>query len=298
MPLGTTQSRGTSLPRNTSSSDVNDARNELAGHLREMRRAAGLSGQGLAASLSWQPSKVSKIEHAKQTPSDDDVRAWCTACGAEQQIQTVLDELHTLETRHAEWRRVLKSGLAFYQDKHAREDEPGKLFRAFCPVYVPGLMQTPEYARSRFVESARQFGNSQDIDAAVEARMRRQDILSDPSKRFRVVITEATLLYTLCPPEVMLGQIGRLISMSMLPNVRLGVVPFETFCPVAPQHGFWVRDADVVTIETFSAELNLEQAPEVEFYTKVFETLAVAADHDRKARAIMDRALETVAMRL
>lgn len=292
------QSQGTSLPSNTSSSDVNDARNELAGRLRELRRAASLTGQGLAASLSWQPSKVSRIEHAKQTPSDDDVRAWCKACGAEQDTEAVLDQLHTLETRHAEWRRLLKSGLASYQDKHARIDEPGKVFRAFCPVFVPGLMQTPEYARSRFVESARQFGNSQDIDAAVEARMRRQDILSNPGKRFRIVITEATLLYTLCPPEVMLGQIGRLISMSMLPNVRLGVIPFETFCPVAPQHGFWVRDDDLVTVETFTAELNLGQAPEVEFYTKVFETLAVAADYDRKGRAVMDRALETVARRM
>lgn len=128
--------------------------------------------------------------------------------------------------------------------------------------------------------------------------MRRQSILRDLSKTFRVVITEATLLYTLCPPEVMLGQIGRLISMSMLPNVRLGVIPFETHCAVAPQHGFWVRDAEAVTIETFSAELNLEQPSEVEFYSKVFDTLAVDADHDRKGRAVLDRALETVASRL
>ena len=299
MPHGTARSREINLPRNTSaSSDVNDARNELAGRLRELRRASGLTGQGLAVSLSWQPSKVSKIEHAKQTPSDDDIRAWCRTAGAEHETEGLLAALHTLETRHAEWRRVLKGGLASYQDQHARSDDQGTIFRGFCPVYVPGLMQTPEYARSRFIESARQFGNSQDIDAAVEARMRRQDIFKDTSKRFRIIITEATLLYTLCPPEVMLGQIGRILSMSMLPNVRLGVIAFDTFCAVAPQHGFWVRDDDLVTVETFSAELNLAQPPEVEFYTKVFETLAVAADYDRKARALLDRALETVAGRL
>ncbi|WP_454853928.1 helix-turn-helix domain-containing protein [Promicromonospora soli] len=287
------------MPRNTSSSgDVNDARNELAGRLRELRRASGLTGQGLAVSLSWQPSKVSKIEHAKQTPSDDDIRAWCGACDAEHETEGLLAALHTLETRHAEWRRVLKGGLASFQDKHARSEEQARLFRAFCPVYIPGLMQTPEYSRSRFIESARQFGNVQDIGAAVEARMRRQEILSDTSKKFRFILTEATLLYTLCPPDIMLGQIGRIISLSMLPNVRLGIIPFETFCAVAPQHGFWVQDKDLVTIETFSAELNLAQPPEVEFYTKVFETLAVSADYDRKARALLDRALETVAERL
>ncbi|WP_369371604.1 helix-turn-helix domain-containing protein [Promicromonospora sp. Populi] len=287
------------MPRNTSTSaDVNDARNELAARLRELRRAGGLTGQQLAVSLSWQPSKVSKIEHAKQTPTDDDIRAWCRGVDAEQEIESLLAALHTLETRHAEWRRLLRGGLASYQEHHARDDDLGTIFRAFCPVFVPGLFQTPEYARSRFIESARQFGHRQDIDSAVAARMQRQEILSRPGKKFRIVITEATLLYTLCPPEVMLDQVGRLISLSMLPNIRLGVIPFETFSPIAPQHGFWIRDADLVTVETFSAELNLAQPPEIELYTKVFESLALTADHDRKARALLDRALETIAARI
>jgi hypothetical protein len=248
--------------------------------------------------LSWQPSKVSKIEHAKQTPSDDDIRSWCQAAGAEQEAEALLVALHTLETRHAEWRRVLRDGLAGHQDHHARDEEPGTVFRGFCPVYVPGLLQTPDYARARFVESARQFGHAQDLDGAVAARMRRQEILTRPDKRFRIVITEATLLYTLCTPEVMLDQIGRLISFSLLPNVRLGVIPFDTFCAVAPQHGFWIQDSDLVTIETFSAELNLAQPPEVELYSKIFETLALAASYERKARAILSSALETIAARL
>ncbi|MEU4363017.1 helix-turn-helix transcriptional regulator [Promicromonospora sp. NPDC023987] len=287
------------MPRSTSTSaDVSDARNELAGRLRELRRAAGLTGQQLAQVLSWQPSKVSKIEHAKQTPSDDDIRTWCRAASAEQDTESLIAALHTLESRHAEWRRLLRGGLASFQDHHARDEEPGTIFRGFCPVYVPGLLQTPEYARARFIESAHQFGHRQDIDSAVAARMRRQEILTRPGKKFRIVITEATLSYTLCSPEVMLGQIGKLISFSMLPNVRLGVIPFDTFCAVAPQHGFWLRDEDLVTVETFSAELNLAQPPEIELYTKVFETLALAASYERKARTLLNDALETVADRL
>ena len=122
--------------------------------------------------------------------------------------------------------------------------------------------------------------------------------MTRPDKRFRIVITEATLLYTLCSPQVMLDQIGRLISFSLLPNVRLGVIQFDTFCAVAPQHGFWIRDDDLVTVETFSAELNLAQPPEVELYSKIFETLALAASYERKARIILNTALERVADRL
>ncbi|GAB3174049.1 helix-turn-helix transcriptional regulator [Myceligenerans halotolerans] len=266
--------------------------------LREIRRAAGLTGKQLADSLSWQASKVSKLEHAKQSPSDEDIRAWCRACNAEREAEALIVKLHTLETRHAEWRRLLRSGPASLQEDLRRSEEEVTLFRGFCPVFVPGLVQTPEYARFRFVESAHKFGHRQDVDNAVVARMRRQEKLYQPEKKFHIVITEATLLYALCPPEVMLGQIDRMLAVATLPNVRLGVISFDTFCPVAPKHGFWIEDEDLVSAETFSAELNLAQPQEVEHYSKVFESLALAADYGHKAGAIMTSALERITNRL
>ncbi|MFE7507486.1 helix-turn-helix domain-containing protein [Promicromonospora sp. NPDC057488] len=293
MPPGTARSREMTLPRNTSTStDVNDARDALARRLRELRRAAGLTGQQLALSLSWQPSKVSKIEHSRQTPSDDDIRAWCRASSAEQETEGLLAALHTLETRHAEWQRQFRGGVASVQAQTARREETTELLRAFEPTFVPGLLQTPGYARHRFTEVTHKFGHRRDIDAAVAERMRRQEILYQPGKRFHMVITEAVLRYALCPPDVMVGQVDRLISLSMLPNVRLGVIPFDKRYAIAPAHGFWIHDDDLVQVETFSAELNLAQPGEVELYTKVFETLALDADYDRKARAHLTRVAE------
>jgi hypothetical protein len=52
---------------------------------------------------------------------------------------------------------------------------------------------------------------------------------------------------------------ARLVSFAALHNVRLGIIPFETACVVAPTRGFWLLDSERVMVGTFSAELNLAQ---------------------------------------
>jgi hypothetical protein len=64
----------------------------------------------------------------------------------------------------------------------------------------------------------------------------------------------------------MLGQLDRLISFSQLPNVRLGIIAFETQYATSPWHGFWLYDNERVLIETFSAALDLRQPQEIELY--------------------------------
>lgn len=68
--------------RATGITSVHEARDALGRRLRELRTIAGLSGRALAEALSWPPSKVSKLENAKQTPTDDDIRNWTRATDA------------------------------------------------------------------------------------------------------------------------------------------------------------------------------------------------------------------------
>lgn len=286
------------MPRNTSiNADIRDARNELGARLRELRRAAGLNGQQLADALSWPGSKVSKIEHGNQTPTDDDVRAWCRTAGAEQEIESLLADLHTLETRHAEWQRQVRGGLARVQESVAKRESATRILRTFQSTFVPGLLQTPGYARARLEQSANVWGRRADVDEAVAARMARQAVLYEPGRGFHFVIAESVLLFALCPPEAMLAQIDRLMSLAMLSNVRLGIIPFDTSYVIAPTHGFSLLDDRLVTVETFTAELNLAQPQEIKMYRKVFDSMALAADYDRKARTHLHRAAEQVEQR-
>ncbi len=134
-----------------------------------------------------------------------------------------------------------------------------------------------------------------DINEAVQKRMQRQEMLYRPDKRFHFVLTEATLRYRLCSPEIMLGQLDRLISLTSLRNVRLGVISYETQYVIDPRHGFMLYNADLVRVETFSAELNLRQPHEIELYGSTFEKLAAVASYGGAARSIINRAIQELA---
>jgi transcriptional regulator with XRE-family HTH domain len=255
-------------PRSSGSGGVEEARNALGQRLRELRRQAQLSGKELAESLSWQPSKVSKIENGKQTPTDDDVKAWTRATNTEGETEALLASLHTLEVQHAEWQRVLKAGMVGHQLELSEQDAKTKLYRSFEPAVVPGLLQTPEYARALFSRAVTVHRVPNDVSNAVAKRMQRQEMLYRTDKAFHFVLTEGTLR-----------------------NVRLGVIGYETQYVVDPRHGFMMYNADLVRVETYSAELNLRQPHELELYVSTFEKLAKVASYGAAARAIIHRAV-------
>ncbi|MGL5811135.1 MAG: helix-turn-helix domain-containing protein [Nocardioides sp.] len=275
----------------SSTTGVDEMRNALGKRLRELRVAAGLSGKQLAESLSWVGSKISKIENGKQTPTDDDIRDWTRATNSHDQTAGFLATLHNLELQHAEWQRVLKAGLKPHQLVLSQVDERTKFYRGFENTVIPGLTQTPEYARARFAQVVMAHGVPNDINQAVKARMRRQEMLYRPDKRFHFVITEAALRYRLVTPDIMIGQLDRLMAMTAMRNVKLGIVAFETHYSIDPRHGFWLLDDQLVRFESYSAEINLRQPQEVELYSGIFEQLAVAADYRGGARAIISRVM-------
>jgi transcriptional regulator with XRE-family HTH domain len=276
-------------------SSVQEARYALGQRLRELREQADLKAKQLAEALAWHPTKVSKIENGKQTPTDDEILAWTHATGSEADAPDLIASLRTLEVQHAEWRRVLRGGIRPRQNELAEIDQKTRVFRVFEATVIPGLLQTPEYARARFAESIRVFRLPNDINEAIEGRVRRQTILYRPDKRFHFVLTQAALRFKLCPSDVMLGQLDRLMSLSALPNVKLGIVDFDTQYSTSPWHGFWMYDDEKILVETFSAALNLQQPQEIDLYGRIFDELAEVASYGRAARAIINREIDALA---
>jgi transcriptional regulator with XRE-family HTH domain len=274
---------------------VDEARRALGKRLRELRQQAGLNGKQLAESLSWPPSKVSKLEVGRQSPTDDDIRAWTSATNAEAETETLLTSLHTLEIQRAEWKRVIRAGLRSHQKELIEEDEKTRQYRVFESTFIPGLLQTPEYARARFEQAVMLHKTPNDVNEAVRERMRRQEILYSPDKQFHFVLTEAALRYRLCSIDTMLAQLERLVALSSLRNVRLGIIAFNTSYMTDPRHGFWLLDDDRVRVETFSAELNLRQQHETELYASIFEKLASIASYGSSARAILTKTMDDLA---
>ncbi|MET9066483.1 helix-turn-helix domain-containing protein [Streptosporangium sandarakinum] len=270
-----------------------EGRTELGMQLRRLRESAGLSGKDLAERLRWQASKVSRLENARQTPTEEDVTQWgCALQAAPGTVEELVEQVKALLERQDSWRQRHRSGLATFQEDIRDREMRTSLFRVFEPGIVIGLLQTTEYARGVFTRLKRIYRAPDEIDAAIRVRMKRQEILYDQSKTFRFVVPEAALRYRLASPEVMRGQIDRLLAVTTLPNVEFGVIPFEAPLPSALLNGFWIYDRELAAVPTRTRELLLRDPEDVEFYETTFDELHQVAAFGEQARAVMARVLD------
>ncbi|MGI5156298.1 helix-turn-helix domain-containing protein [Microbispora sp. CA-102843] len=277
-------------------SGFHQARMDLGAQLRQLRENARLSGKDLAERLRWQPSKVSRIENARQTATEDDVALWGKAVEADPQtIDGLIRQAAGLLERQDSWRQRHRNGLAALQEDVRDLETRTLLFRAFEPGVVIGLLQTTEYARHIFGKVRRVYESTDDVDDAIRVRMRRQEILYDPTRRFRFVMPEAVLRYRLAPPDVMRGQLDRLIAVTTLPNVEFGLLPFEAQLPSALMNSFWIYDDCMVGVATRTRDLLLRDAEDVAFYAQAFEEFCEVAAFRDDARALIVRALDDYA---
>ncbi|MEV4805190.1 helix-turn-helix transcriptional regulator [Nonomuraea sp. NPDC049421] len=264
------------------------ARIDLGSQLRQLREAAHLSGKELAERLRWQPSKVSRLENARQTATEDDVVVWAQAVNASPDTtdELIRQSIALLE-RHDDWKQRHRSGLAALQEDIRDLEARTKLFRVFEPGIIVGLLQTSEYARHVFRKVKRLYSAADQIDAAVRVRMQRQEILYDRTRTFRFVVTEAALRSALAPPEVMRGQLDRLLAVSTLPNVEFGVIPFGTELPSSPINGFWIFNEAMVAVATMTKDLILRDPDDIAFYVRAFDDYVKVAEFDETGREVI-----------
>ncbi|KAB8185718.1 helix-turn-helix domain-containing protein [Nonomuraea phyllanthi] len=268
------------------------ARIDLGSQLRQLREAAHLSGKELAERLRWQPSKVSRLENARQTATEDDVVVWAQAVRASPDTtDELIRQAIALLERHDDWKQRHRSGLAALQEDIRDLEARTKLFRVFEPGIIVGLLQTSEYARHVFRKVKRLYSAADQIDAAVRVRMQRQEILYDRTRTFRFVVTEAALRTALAPPEVMRGQLDRLLAVSTLPNVEFGVIPFVSELPSSPVNGFWIYNEAMVSVATMTKDLILRDPDDIAFYVRAFDDYAKVAEVEESGRDIILRIL-------
>ncbi|QOV38085.1 helix-turn-helix transcriptional regulator [Streptomyces ferrugineus] len=274
------------------STDYQTAREALGARLRELRTEAGLEGKELAAKLGCQPSKVSRLQNGKQTPSAADLTAWAQACGrpeAEAELQGLRAGLE-MKQRHRSWRRQLAGGHRGRQEIAVRQTEATKTIRGLEVSRVPGLFQTPEYARVIFETNAEFRGIPATTEAAVEARMRRQESLYDPEKTFRFLLCEAALYHRSCPVDVMAEQLDRLYNLVGQRRIEIGILPFGSRLRRTAPHAFWIYDRRLVIVETISEELWLTGEDDIQLYERAWDWLGESAEYGVPARRLIGRA--------
>ena len=274
------------------SSSAREAQRALGARLREIRRDAGLSGRALAAATRQHFTRVSKIEHGVQPPTDKDIRDWCRACDAEEQVPDLIATARVVESASLEFRRQARAGMKRVVGAHTLAlYERTSQFRIYEHNVIPGLFQTAAYCAAMLSFWIGFLETPADLDAAVAARMERQKVIFEAGKRFAVVLEEQALRTWFGTAEVQAGQLGRLLEMMSVPTVSLGIVPLMTERTGVASAGFWVFDDSLVALETPTASIEVTRPQEVELYARMFEHLRGAAVFGAAARGLIIRAL-------
>ncbi|MBG0857008.1 helix-turn-helix domain-containing protein [Streptomyces spinoverrucosus] len=257
-------------------------RRKLGAELRTLRGRAGLTSGEAARLVGWHQSKVSRIETGASGVKPADVRLLLDAYGVDDaQLRDLLLALAGSGGGHGRdhWWHAYKGVLPpTYRDFISLESQAGAM-RTLETSVVPGLLQTPEYARA--VTRAAVEGVTEDrLDALVEVRLARQDVLrSHPPLALSAVLDEAVLRREVGGPEVMARQLERLVDAARLPQVRLQVLPFAAGAHIGITGPFVIfsfsstSDLDVVVLDHLTSSLYLERKEDVEAYTEAFNAL-------------------------
>jgi transcriptional regulator with XRE-family HTH domain len=273
------------------SPQVKQAREALGRRLRELRSDAGITARVLAERCGWHFTKISKIEHGKQTPTDQDLRLWAIECHAAEQIPDLIATVRAIDSMYVEWQRHMRAGLKRSQTRSVPLYEKTSRFRVYENTVMPGLFHTAEYSAAifRFWNDFLDIPN--DIDEAVAARMDRQRVLYNGNRRFAFVLEEQTLWTRVGDADVMAGQLDRLLAVMSLSRVSVGIIPAGGERHCLAQGSFWIFDEDRVKVESVSAGLDITHPREVAVHVKAFELLQSSAVYGRGARELIQRAL-------
>jgi len=273
--------------------DYQQAREALGARFRQLRKDTGLTGKQLAERLGWSQPKVSRIERGQRTPSEEDLRAFARVVGATAEVtDELLTRVRTVHSVHAAWRRQLAGGAAVGQHDILELEASVRLVRAFEPAVIPGMLETDDYARKLFDDVVALYGIPNDAEEAVRIRLRRQQLIHDPARRFEFIIAEAALRSQVCPPPVMRAQLDLVRALSNLETVEVSILPTDVKLPFLPLHGFWIFDDELVSVETVHTRVEARDPSEVALYLRVFGQLKAAAQGEEAARALLTRVIE------
>ncbi|WP_329436222.1 helix-turn-helix domain-containing protein [Streptomyces sp. NBC_01280] len=260
-------------------------RRRLGAELRALRARAGLTSGETARLVGWHQSKVSRIETGRSGVKASDVRLLLDAFEvADPGLRDLLVALTgSGDDGGQHWWHAYRELLPpAYRDFISLESQACRV-RTVETSVVPGLLQTPDYARAVTRAALGGLPDGQ-VDALVEVRIARQDVLRSASPlRLSAVLDEAVLRRSVGGPRVMAEQLRQLAAVAKLPHVRLQVLPFAAGEHVGLTGPFVVfsfpntSDLDVVVLDHLTSSLYLERKEDLKAYTDAFETLRIHA---------------------
>lgn len=235
---------------------------ELATALRDLRRAAGLSGQALGARVYMSQTKISRIETGRIIPSITDVELIVYALDVDAERSRELVSLaRAANTEFRPGRLRARAGPAARQRDLQALEAQCQVQRHFLPTMVTGLIQTPAYARQAL--SWPQERSPAAVEEIVNHKVLRQAILYREDKQFVFMLTEAALRWRLLDSAGMAAQVEHIAQVTGLPSVTIEIIPLRTRVPIGALNVFVVYDDRLARVESETGLLVLRDPTDV-----------------------------------
>ena len=255
----------------------------LGAQLRRLREDKRISLEEAGNAIRASHSKISRLETGRVGFKDRDIADLLTMYGVtDEQERQALRDL-AMRANKPGWWHDYSDILPGWFEAYVGLEEAATQVRAYEVQFVPGLLQTGEYARAVTVLG---YPNApeRELDRRVGLRLARQVVFTRPDPpNIWAVLDEAVLRRPLGGAEIMRGQIKHLIDMAQRPNVTIQVVPFQAGGHAAAGGPFSIlRFAeydlpDVVYLEQLTSALYLDKPEMVDSYLMVMDRLAVEA---------------------
>ncbi|MFG2693672.1 helix-turn-helix domain-containing protein [Kitasatospora sp. NPDC048407] len=271
-------------------------RRRLGAELRRLRELRGMTAEEVAGRLMVSQSKISRLENGRRSISPRDVRDLCDVYEVEdERVRNGLMEMAKESRQRGWWHEFGDIPYSVYIGLEAEASS----IRAYESSFVPGLLQTREYAEAVVA------GTQPDTDPAaihrrVEVRLKRQLRIhgDDQLGSLWVVVDEAVLRRQVGGPRVMAEQLFQLVELGERPNINLQVIPFKHGAHPGMTGTFSLMefpesaDSTVVYFEGVTADLYLEKEADVRRYTNLYDHLRAAAMSVTESRSMITELAE------
>jgi transcriptional regulator with XRE-family HTH domain len=266
----------------------------LGRQLRNLREKAGLSRELSGKLLHVTAATVRRMETAEVALKIPYLQLLLPAygvCAADTELFLRLAD----EANRPGWWQRFHDILPDWFSGYVSLEEAAKTIRAYEPHFVPGLLQTEEYARA--VLSTGAIGHTIDssrIERHVALRMERQALLTRPdAPAFWAVLDETVLRRPVGPKELMRAQLDRLIEAAELPNVTLQIAGFGAgphpgaYSPFVLFRFDEPEVPDMVYVEYLTGALYLDEADEVSAHMQAMDRMVILAESASRTRHLL-----------
>jgi hypothetical protein len=244
-----------------------------------------------APALDFSPSKLSRIENAQQAVDVHAVRSMLDLYDVGGDRWGELVALAREATQRGWWRRYGLDDRGYVPLEAA-----ATRVHDFTVTYVPGLLQTADYARALFQGSARQR-SAEALEREITVRMIRQERLADAEEPLELVavVDETVLRRPVGGVAVMRAQLRHLVEATAMDTVTLQVMPTALGAHSGLDGAFTVLnfdgldEPDMAYVEHPLGAVHIEKEQDVTRARLVFDRVRSAALSPADSVALVER---------